>query len=386
MENLTHSLLGAALAELALPADAPRSRRRLFFVSGIVAANLPDADLLYTRITPPPLGYLLHHRGHTHTIAGVIAQALLIGIVCCLPAIRRHVGPSHARLWTLIGVSMFGHLLLDSWNSYGVHPFWPLDVRWYYGDAIYILEPWLWLLLGVAAAMNTRHAPGRLALGAGLGALTVALVVLDMIPIGSLVALFMGAALLTAVMRAWTPRARSGLALALLALFVTSMFGVRQRVHARVLAAMSVEPRGRIIDVVLSPNAANPLCWSALTVMVDEQAGEYVTTRGTAAAFGSPGCGSGRRSHVEWNVAARQPLTLLRDRVRRDCSVRAWMQFGRAPELGTRTIGDFRYGGATHDNFSTLRLEADERTWACPPNLTRWAMPRADLLDAEPGS
>ena len=70
MENLTHSLIGATLAELFVPRSASPAKRGLFFTVGVVAANLPDADLVYARITAPPLGYLLHHRGHTHTLIG----------------------------------------------------------------------------------------------------------------------------------------------------------------------------------------------------------------------------------------------------------------------------------------------------------------------------
>ena len=55
--------MGAALAELALR-DAPsRAERRLFLATAVIASNFPDLDLLYTGVTPEPLGYLLHHRG-----------------------------------------------------------------------------------------------------------------------------------------------------------------------------------------------------------------------------------------------------------------------------------------------------------------------------------
>ncbi|WP_370466973.1 metal-dependent hydrolase, partial [Salmonella enterica] len=36
------------------------------------------------------------------------------------------------------------HIALDFTNSYGVHPFWPFDNRWYYGDAVFIVEPLFW--------------------------------------------------------------------------------------------------------------------------------------------------------------------------------------------------------------------------------------------------
>src|SRR3954470_13259214 len=125
--------MGATLAELALPADATPAQRRTFYVPGIVAANLPDADLLYTSILAPPLGYLLHHRGHTHTVVGLAVQAAIIGLLCLTPALRSRIGAARARFAWLVGLGLASHLLLDSWNSYGVPPFWPLVNRWFYG-------------------------------------------------------------------------------------------------------------------------------------------------------------------------------------------------------------------------------------------------------------
>ena len=382
MENLTHSLIGAAMAELALPGGPTPNQRRIFFVAGVVAANLPDADLLYTRITPEPLGYLLHHRGHTHTVAGLVAQVLLIGAVCLLPAIRRNVGSLRGRLWTLIAVALLSHLVLDAWNSYGVHPFWPFDVQWYYGDAIYILEPWIWLLLGVAATANTQGARGRVVLAVALAAIVGALARFGMIPVGALIALALVAAAMAVIVRRWAPRRRSGVALAMVALFVVAMFGLREQVRARVVASIAPVTRGQIVDVVLSPQPANPLCWTALVIAVNEPVDEYLSTPGTATTFGRSGCGARRRAPVEWGDPVHQSLSQLRELNRRDCEVRAWLRFGRAPEIGVRAIGDLRYGGARRENFSTMPLSREGQLSRCPPNVPPWGMPRADLLGA----
>lgn len=349
-------------------------------MAGVVAANLPDADLIYVRITPPPLGYLLHHRGHTHTVAGLVPLALLIGAVCLLPRIRRHVEPLRARFWGLIVVSLLGHLVLDSWNSYGVHPFWPIDVRWYYGDAISIFEPWLWLLLGVAATLNTRNRGARVVLGAGLAALAGALAVFGMIPVGALLALAVGAAALAVVARAWPARTRAGVALALTALFVVAMFALRLTVNDRALASLAPASRGTVIDVVLGPKPANPLCWSALAITRDDAAGEYVMTRGTVAVLAPSGCGPGNHTGVRWDNPQRQSLAQLRELNAQDCSVRAWMQFGRAPDVSDTMISDLRFGGAARGNFSAMRLTPADHALACPPNMTHWGIPRADLL------
>jgi hypothetical protein len=56
------------------------------------------------------------------------------------------------------------------------------------------------------------------------------------------------------------------------------------------------------------------------------------------------------------------------------------MQFGRAPDFDERAIGDLRYGGATRENFSLMLLPKGEQAAVCPPHLTHWGMPRADLL------
>lgn len=379
MENLTHSLLGAALAELALPADATTAQRRTFFAVGVVAANLPDADLIYTGITPPPLGYLLHHRGHTHTVAGLLVQALLLGLVLMAPTVRRHATPLRARLAVLVSLALLSHLVLDSWNSYGVHPFWPVDARWFYGDAVYILEPWLWVLLGTTAALNTRNRVGRWLLGALPGVLAIALAWLDLIPVAALAALLVAAIVVVVIGGRWSPRIRSGSALAAVAVFVIAMFAVGQ--HARNLAERAATPgmSGEVVDLVMNPQPANPLCWNVLAIILDARAGEWTSTRGTVTT-GAGGCGGGRPTAVVWSEPIRQPLDRLRGLVRRDCAVRAWMQFGRAPSLEDGVISDLRFGGTSRDNFSEMAVPGGGDRSACPPNLTRWGMPRADLL------
>ena len=379
MENLTHSLMGAALAELALPSQASPAQRRNFFVAGILAANLPDADLVYTGITPEPLGYLLHHRGHTHTVVGLMVQALLIGAVFLVPGLRRRIGTLRGRLAGLVVVALLSHLVLDSWNSYGVHPFWPVDSRWFYLDSIYILEPWIWLLLGTAAVWNTRNRAGRAVLAVLLAGLPIALVVLRMAPVGALVALAVATAAYALALRTRTPHARSAIALGATALFVVLMLAVHGRVEAKASAAIPAAVRGASVDLILSPQPANPLCWSALAITADERGGLFHTTRGMVSATGAWGC-PGQAAVATWQPPVIQSLSRLRDRVDRDCWVRAWMQFGRAPQLDERSISDLRYGNIGRENFSAMPLRTPAEGGECPRNLTNWGMPRADLL------
>ena len=381
MENLSHSLVGATLAELALPDGASREQRRTFFLTGIVAANLPDADLLYTRITTPPLGYLLHHRGHTHTLGGLVVLAVLFGVVALIPAVRRTIAPARGRWWALVAAGLVSHLVLDSWNSYGVHPFWPFDTRWIYGDAIFIADPWLWLLLGASAALNAVYRRGGAVLGASIALIIMGAGWRGVVPPLGVLALAIGATALVATTWRWPARRRAATALGLTSVYVAAMFGVGARVRGLV-DEDAASSRLRLVDVVLSPEPANPLCWTVLSIALNASRDSTVTTRGTVPAIGATGCGR-RESRFMWDAPVRQSLAALRERYASDCWTRAWLQFGRAPELRSTAIGDLRYGGV-NGGFTTMPLRPPGAR-ACPANLTPWTPPREDVLETRRG-
>jgi inner membrane protein len=393
LDNLTHSLVGAALAQAALPAAAADPRRRLFLAVGVVAANLPDADLLYVGITPPPVGYLLHHRGHTHTVVGLVAQGLFFGLLLLVvPAVRRRLAGARARLWGLIAAGLATHLLLDAGNSYGVHPFHPFDSRWYYGDAVFILEPWLWVLLAVPLAWNAGTPLSRAVLFASITVLPGLMALGGMVRAGPLAALTGAGLALAWATRRLSYRGRPVTALAASVVFISALFGLSAVAEARARRLVQPDVRGQLLDIVLSPNPADPLCWMAIAVERHEAAGEYVLHRGTLSLvpswrpatecasyrFGRDRETRGVASGPAWAPPIREPLGRLRDLAARDCWVRAWLQFVRVPAFREREIHDLRFDNGGRDNFTALHL--DTRPAGCPPHVTSWTLPRADLL------
>jgi len=373
VENLSHSLVGAALAEVALPRDATRAQRTIFFVGGVIAANVPDGDLLYSNIMSPPLGYLLQHRGYTHTVVGCLGLALFVGAFGFIPAIRASLGATRRRWWTLIVVALLSHITLDWWNSYGVHPFWPFDNRWFYGDAINIFEPLLWVMLGIVVAMNARRWVSRIGvflLVAG-GVLGIALV--GLIPLtAALVAEGVAVLLLIALWRV-EHRTRAVISLALSAVFVAGMFAMNRVARAEVVASRPPSASGEIVDIVLSPAAANPLCWSILTIERDVSKDTYTLRRGRVSLFsgGTPRPRCVRESSSTEN----QSLSRLRQLRRDNCRVAAWLQFGRAPAIQESHIFDYRFGGS---NFTDMTFT--DGGAACPRYLTPWRAPREDFF------
>ncbi len=128
----------------------------------LIAANLPDVDIAVAAWGD--LAYLAHHRGITHSFLGLAVEApLLAGAMLLWDRgfrRRRRTELAPARFWRLTLVAIVGlgsHLLLDYTNSYGVKPWLPFDASWYYGDLVFIVDPWLWLALGGALFVGSRR-------------------------------------------------------------------------------------------------------------------------------------------------------------------------------------------------------------------------------------
>ena len=392
MDNITHSLVGVGLAELAMSSRATKAQRPLLVGAGVIAANLPDIDLAYSIITPSPVGYLLHHRGHTHTIAGLVLLGLaLASTYWASKSVRKMHISGLLRFWSLIAVALASHLALDALNNYGVHPFYPVDNAWRYGDAVFIFEPWLWLLLGVAVAWNGRTRMARLAAALPLVIVLCAIASTGIVPLESVAALAVVGGAFAWVSRGRSPGARMAAAFALCGLLIAALIGTSRTARGAVAEALAPELHGPLVDLVLTPNPASPLCWGAIAIEMRESASEYVLWKGTlslAPAWRAPTtCAShwfdqarevrtiGGRLTLERIV--HQPLPRLRALAEQDCWVRAWLRFGRAPVIEDGWIYDLRYGERQGRSFSHLRLEPRD---GCPTHVPPWSMPRADLL------
>ncbi len=152
MDPVCHTLAGAALGEAGL-----KRRTALGLSTLVVAANLPDIDVaVYATDTV----WMAFRRGWTH---GVLAMAVLPALLALAMWLwdrlirqrrERPPAPADARgLLLLAYIGTVSHSLLDFLNSYGIRLLKPFSDRWFYGDALYIVDPWMYLVLGTGVAL-----------------------------------------------------------------------------------------------------------------------------------------------------------------------------------------------------------------------------------------
>ncbi len=435
MDNVTHALAGLLLADAtvsyvrrriggaspnSIEAPSLARFRRAAVVLGIAAAEFPDADLTYSgpMVAMGKLGYLLHHRGHTHTIVWALVSAVGLwavtrwwwqrGLTGRRPPDASSAAVSRVGARALLFLAVVGtlsHLLLDFTNSYGVHPFWPFDNRWFYGDAIFIVEPWLMVVAIPPLVWGPRRVFGRVLLLIVLAAI-LALCwfggdVSPSVALGVTVMALLGLLL----QRAVAPGARPFTGIAAW-IVVTTMFflsSVQSRAVVRELIG-----DGSLRDVVLTPTVADPRCFMAIVITSTDS--EYRVTTATVApwrsALSAAECVAARSrssrntlgalfgvsrsvpiaasSAVSWGETWAVPRAQFVELAATRCEFAAAMRFMRTPvwsfdPSGTAVVSDARYG-AGGGGFTGLAIAKNADCALTGRWIPPWVPPRADVL------
>jgi inner membrane protein len=409
MDNLTHTLAGVLIGEAIarfLPAGqsglAQPQRRNVLVVLSAVCSNLPDSDLLYTISTGNKLDYLSQHRGYTHTIVGILVAAALAMLAVELWLRWRRLEPTRSdrrAILTAVGLALVVHLALDATNSYGVHPFWPVHNHWLYGDAVFIIEPLLWTCAAPLLFL-LRSVVGRALMAAVLAAaLALSFATEWILPASGLV---LGALMLGLLVTAWKASATAALLSALGAWLVVTatFFGAGELAARRVAAEFSgPAPRFTLLDHVLTPMPANPLCWNVIAVLTqgDRYAlrrGVISTAPGVISAQACPDRSLDAPTTAPLRRLAESPSAAVRwlDEytvgradfariIQAYCDAAILMRFARAPWLAEReggwAVGDLRYDREPELGFAEIELGAQSR--ACSTAMPPWVPPRRDL-------
>ena len=223
---VAHTLFGAALAESGL-----KNRSRYATATLLIGANLPDID-----VVSGLWGYdtdCIFRRGWTHGILALVVLPFLLTAAVALWARWRGSGPPFRprAILALAFLAIWSHPLLDWLNTYGVRLLMPFDSRWFYGDTLFIVDPWFWLLAAAGVVMARSKSWGAVA-GWALLATLMSLLILstNLVPSGvkliwsAAVALVIGLRWLRPTWASSRTVARAGLAT--LVLYIGTAYGL----------------------------------------------------------------------------------------------------------------------------------------------------------------
>ncbi|HEX6999629.1 MAG TPA: metal-dependent hydrolase [Gammaproteobacteria bacterium] len=278
MEPIAHTFTGAALAATGLRRATPLATAAL-----VIGANAPDVDVICN------LGgiyaALALRRGWTH---GVLALALwpfvITGALLLFDRLRRRRDPQRPRpragpLLGLATLAVLTHPTLDWLNNYGLRWLMPFDDRWFYGDALFIVDPWLWLGLGGVLWLRPARSRGATYAWAVFWMLATALVLLTPeVPALSRIVWLVGLAALGAARALPTfaplrepPRLERAARVAVVAAaaYIAATVGASAAARREVRAELAARGIGPVESVMVAPVPANPLAGTVIAATSD---------------------------------------------------------------------------------------------------------------------
>jgi inner membrane protein len=373
MDNLTHSLVGAALAEA-----GPRDRFALATPTLIIAANVPDVDAV-SYLVAGEFAALAWRRGITHGVPALVLWPFVVAALMLAwdRTVRRRRDPAArpARFAPLLALAALGaltHPALDWLNTYGMRWWLPFDGSWSYGDAVFIIDPWLWLVLGgtvFLARSRTRRGVAAWAMAAA--AATLLVLGTPFVPVAAKVVWVLAVIALAVTRRLRPPagdparrRRLARLAVTAAAAYVMAMIGaavVAEREASAGAMALGLEP----LDVMTAPR---PAALVERDVVV-RTAGEY--RLGSWRWDRSP-----RLALDGGRVPLREGPDQVIDAALRDPRARHFLTWSRYPYVHATAadagwavwIGDVRYGGR---GLGGLEVRVDRGSIrAAPPGGT----------------
>ncbi len=411
MDNITHSLLGLAVGEATVQlqkgkkSDLPYHTRLLFWLASFFGNNAPDVDIVFNLFSPDRIFPYLSHRGHTHTV--VVGSILAFGGTAFLAAGYRWRGwQVSLKHWGIaLGLAFLGvllHLFADSWNSYGVHPFWPFDNHWYYGDFIFIIEPFLWFSMIPAVWMATQNRFQKNML-IFLGVVLVGLIGLGPFVPSPIRWILLAWAGLMAASTRLSARKRIAVCFVAIAATLGSFWSVGRFTRQQIsLDLKTQKPSSQLLDLVLSPSPGNFFCWTFTAL--ESESDVYRLEAGIFAPFSSflpvekcpqiltpeqrpsPLVASKNPNSASylWKAEFQGSIREFQTLAHTHCWVRNFLQFVRTPiwEVNSEQVGlaDQRYyRGNQSARFGSMLFESKKNT-NCPGYLFPWIPPRLDLL------
>ena len=133
MDPVTHGLVGLGVGALSGQALSPYNP---VYCAAVLGALAPDLDVL--AMLRGKVYFMRHHRGASHSMAGIILISLAVSLII---KVDFAVNPWLYFAWALAGAC--SHVFLDCLNSYGTQLWWPLSRKRLAGNLLMFIDPLL---------------------------------------------------------------------------------------------------------------------------------------------------------------------------------------------------------------------------------------------------
>ncbi len=266
MDPIAHTLIGVTLAETRL-----RRATALATPALLLGANAPDLDAITLFMTRDvSLGF---RRGWTHgLLAMVVLPLALAGLLILADRARRWFsGPVRQNsppvrtlpLVAVCAIAVWTHPALDWLNTYGVRFLMPFSGTWYHGDALFVVDPWVWLLAGTSVVLARSTSRASLAAWVVLGVAATSLVTgFEGAPAATRLLWCVGVAAIvwlraSGQWRLALPRLAT-ICLSAIAVYIVVMVAASRLAEQQVAAWLAAQGDDTPIEVMASPTPGNP--------------------------------------------------------------------------------------------------------------------------------
>ncbi|HKP88077.1 MAG TPA: metal-dependent hydrolase [Blastocatellia bacterium] len=344
MENFAHTLLGLSLAKAGLERATPLATTAL-----VISSNLPDIDNI-TGLFGGTVSSLNYHRGFTHSFVGLAALAAALALALRFLDRRFRLHRDHRRrpvralrIFWIAYLGGLGHTYMDFTNNYGVRPLQPFSNRWFYGDIVFVADPWIWLILGSSVVWLTTTNSGRAFSWLVIGVILSLIMALALrgpseqfapIPNVARICWFVGLAIIIAgALLGW---GRFGEKLALYSLLALGIYyGGMWMAHQSAMRRDLAQAEG-YNQIAAWPTPANPALWKSVASREDRLYTSYVDLTDPAA--------------LEWAEVPRLDPKFV-EALRQSPEARVFLDFSRfaaanvaeRPDGYTVTLDDVRF-------------------------------------------
>jgi inner membrane protein len=267
VDPLTHTLVGANLASTRLGRMS-----RLAPAALIIGANFPDLDAVTYLFASADFSFGFR-RGWTHGVLALLVLPFVLTALLLLWARLRRAADDDPplrpyRLLALATLAVLTHPFLDWLNTYGMRWLMPFDGRWFYGDSVFIMDPWLWLLLAVPWMFARRARPALIVLWGVLTALLLLAVASRSLQHATIVG---AVALIPLLALLWRPRGEplavkqrwGNVAVAAGSIYIAGMLVLHAATVRQVERLLSVRTEESKL-LMAGPMPANPLQWDII--------------------------------------------------------------------------------------------------------------------------